>query len=445
MRRTILITLTILLLGVCSAHAEWFGLETAEINPVALTVGQADENGLTIQVDLSGIEFTEPESGYVKIALPEEGFSGEIGEPALPVINRMVRVPLGAEVRLTVRGEYEEMPVSTFTGAARVMPIQPSVPKIPGAREAAVFTVDATAYNVDRPLFAEAAQVVDDGMLRGYRLVTLQLRPVNYVPAEETLLVARHLSVDVEFVGGDMAETLAVEERYVDPRSYAMVNNIALNPTGFGEKIYPHFAPSTYLIISRPEAFNMAAVQELVEWKTQRGWNVVTVGTDETGATSQQIAGYITDAYNNWAIPPSFVLLIGDTNLVTHANGTTGAATDLYYGAVSGADYMPDLGVGRLSVRNEDHLNAIVDKLLTHEKNEWNVADNSWMTHATFMASRDNFNISEGTHNAVCTNLLEPLGFTCTKIYYMHGGTTQQALEALNTGPTIHAYSGHGS
>ena len=442
-RKLLVFTLFIMLIGVLPAYADWYGFSTNMPSSPELVVETANTDGITLDVNLTGLSTREPEQGFVRLDIPDEGIAGEVGQPALPVITRLVLVPYGSVVRVSTQASYEIVPTGMFNGAQTVMPVQPSIPKLPGALEAAEFTIDLTAYERNEPVFTQPVDIVDEAILRGHRFVTVQIRPVNYVPASGDLLIAQEMTVRIDFLGGDLEETVAQGIHYADPRTDAIARRTFLNYGTFGEKVQK-FAPSSYLIISNAAAFDNELLQDFIAWKTQRGYDVVTASTDETGNTSDGIKNYIKNAYDTWANPPSYVLLIGDTNIVTHINGQTSCATDLYYGAVDGADYIPDIGVGRLPVRNLDHLEIMLNKILSYEKNEWTTG-NDWTQHATFMASRDNWRISEGTHDAVCSYFLEPAGFTCTKVYYQHGGTTQQALNALNTGPTVHAYSGHGS
>ena len=443
MKRLIFIILFLCALGAMPAYAAWYGLDSPTPSDVSVNISHASASGLLIQANVPGFEVTEPENDFVDLALNEEGHFGETGAPSIPVINRLVRVPFGASVALIVRGDFQTVPISEFTGASYLMPAQPSIPKIPGAREAAVFTINWSAYQSAEAIFDAPAAVVDEGIMRGYRFAIIQIRPVNYLPAQGLVKIAANLTVEVRFLHPDMNETSYQETRYADPRTAALASNLFLNPDSFGGKA-DTFAPASFLIIGPEAVFEVASMQDYVAWKTQRGYDVVTAAVEDIGAETAAIKGYIQDAYDNWERPPAYVLLVGDVGQVPVITGTTGAATDLYYAATAGSDYFPDLGIGRLSITSTQHLNNILNKILVTERNEW-TTDDAWTQHATFMASTDNWNISEGTHNTVCQYFLEPAGFDCTKVYSAHGGTTQQAIAALNTGPTIHAYSGHGS
>ncbi|NLH47802.1 MAG: hypothetical protein GX444_04265 [Myxococcales bacterium] len=446
MKRFSYFLLMLVVLWAIPANAAWFGLTESTSAPADVRIVAADTYGLTLAVDVPGLEVTEDQDDYVTLTIPEAGFAGAIGEPRLPVINRLIRVPFGADVRVETTADFDELPVTELTGAARLMPVQPAIPKIPGARENAVFTVNEKAYRIDAAVFAAPAAMTDEGALRGYRFMALQVRPVNYNPVTGILQVAKSMRVAVRFLHPDYAETEYQGERYAEPRTYAMAKNLLINFDQLETTKAAAFTPTSYVIIGTPAVLALDKVQELIEWKAQRGYDVVPVTVAEAGNQPANIMNYLRDAYQNWDRPPAYVLLLGDINLVPQFIGATGysLATDLYYGTMNKGDYFPDLGVGRLSFANQAQLTNEINKILDYEKNLWDAGDN-WTRHATFMASTDNSNISEGTHNYVCNSILIPAGFTCTKIYSADGATTQQALTAINSGPTIHAYSGHGS
>jgi hypothetical protein len=69
-----------------------------------------------------------------------------------------------------------------------------------------------------------------------------------------------------------------------------------------------------------------------------------------------------------------------------------------------------------------------------------------WTKKAVFMASNDYYWISEGTHNYVISNYMEPEGYTSEKLYvYTYGATATQVVNAFNAGRMYGVYSGHGS
>ncbi len=73
------------------------------------------------------------------------------------------------------------------------------------------------------------------------------------------------------------------------------------------------------------------------------------------------------------------------------------------------------------------------------------LADPDYLKRAVFMASTDNYQISEGTHNWVITNHLDPNDYISEKLYTVtYNATTADVTNAFNDGRFFGIYSGHG-
>ena len=69
-----------------------------------------------------------------------------------------------------------------------------------------------------------------------------------------------------------------------------------------------------YLIITHDNFYE--DIQPLAKWKHKKGMRTKVVKLSETGSSASQIKDYIEDAYNNWQIPPEFLLLVGAPNFL---------------------------------------------------------------------------------------------------------------------------------
>ncbi len=138
-------------------------------------------------------------------------------------------------------------------------------------------------------------------------------------------------------------------------------------------------ATGSYLIITAPGF--VPAIEPLAVWKIEKGFPVTVVTTDQTGGTNQQIRDYIARAYRDWAIPPQFVLLVGDVEQLPTFS-FYGSTSDHPYSTVDGVDFMPDLNVGRLSVRTLPEAETIVAKILRYERDPFVGDDPDWFGRA---------------------------------------------------------------
>jgi hypothetical protein len=121
----------------------------------------------------------------------------------------------------------------------------------------------------------------------------------------------------------------------------------------------------TYLIVTAP-AYR-AAIEPLAQWKREKGLQVRVASTAETGASRGEIQSWIGNLYRNDPRPPQFVLLVGDVADVP-AFDFHGVVSDLPYVTQEGADFLPDMLIGRLSVSDESQAQTVVAKILRHER-----------------------------------------------------------------------------
>ncbi|MCL4234922.1 MAG: hypothetical protein KJ042_10420, partial [Deltaproteobacteria bacterium] len=412
---------------------------------VEIAADSAAAMTLLARIDALNVETVSTTLGtFARIDLDGSGVTTEIGRPRLPEIRRLIEIPEGASVQVRANARDEaELSLAEAAGAFEIMPVQPSIVKLPGAREAAEFVYDADAYlNAAAP--APIAEIGEIGRLRGRRVAWLTLRPVTYDPAEGTVSVATRIDVELTFSGADAEATRAMRARYADPRTDAIFTRFSATPPAWRSKPASEYGPSSYLIIGTQGLYDTEAFQEFVAWKRLKGYDVVFMTVADAGGTAEAIHATILNAYATWERVPAYVLLLGDTDTVPFFIGQGGSSptSDLYYQLMDDADLFPDIGVGRFPARTEEQLTNMVAKTLANERADF--ASSDWVQTALFLASEDNHDISEGTHEYVIGSFMDPEGYTSERFYTNDGATTQQVLTAVNAGASLVTYSGHG-
>ena len=425
---------------------EWLTVSgpRAESSP-AISVTSADQRLVDLEVEIPGLYrgmVSTPDGEFSRLALPGEGFTTDIGRPQMPVITRWVEIPAGAGAELEiVQVRSETMALSDLNIQKPIVPTQPPVPKVPGARERMTFQMDRGFYGRDqyRPESIARLGPIDES--RGFRRVQIQIFPVRYNPAQGSVSVCSGLSLRIHLRGSDLEETVRRERRWRHPVFDRTLKRTLLNRGRYAEKDVPAL-PIGYLIITDDDYYS--ELLPLAGWKEKKGFEVTVTPTSQISpSTASGIKAYIQDAYDNWPVPPLYVLLVGDVADIPAFTGSSSSTeTDLPYGDMSGT-YFPEIRVGRFSVSSTTEAAAIVDKTLDYERTD--LATLSWFDDAVFMASSDVSCFAEGTHNYVIDNYLEPNGFTCYKIYQCSGGGTSDITSNLNAGRSIANYSGHGS
>lgn len=451
MREALSLALLLVLVAALAAGAAGpryiaLGTDTEE-REATVRVGSAAFDDVIIEIDVHGFSIgeTETERGYfTRIQIDGCGRTIDIGRASLPILRRAVEIPQGAVPELeildrrTVRYDLANLGVSGL-----IYPVQAPVEKIPGAAEAAEFAYSEDFYSSSQAYPDFEARVAEIGQLRGHRFVMIEVAPLHYRPAGGTIDVLRRLVIRIKSAGADAALTRATLGRYSSPRFEKAASTALLN---YQAPMAVPPLPVGYLIITDP-AF-AEEIQPLADWKTTKGYLATVTPTSEIpgGATTTAIKTYIKDAWQNWTVPPSFVLLVGDVGDIPNWTGVgaNNPPTDLYYATMTDPDYIPDLGIGRFSVADDTEVTYLVDKTIEYERRFF--GSTAWLKKAVFMASEDNYTITEGTHNYVISNYLDPAGFTSDKLYmHTYNATTQQVRDAFNEGRVLGIYSGHGA
>jgi peptidase C25-like protein len=213
------------------------------------------------------------------------------------------------------------------------------------------------------------------------------------------------------------------------------------------------------VIITRRELSNSLA--RLIALRQRQGLKVATVDIEDVydefsfgQKTPQAVKSFLAYAKTTWKVAPRFVLLAGDASLDPKNYLGQGdydlvptrlidtvymeTASDDWFADFNG-DAVAELAVGRLPVRNASEAESIVAKILTYEQT-------SSSEEALFVADRnDGFDFEGANHQL---RALLPAGMRAQEIKrgQMDGGTAKSILlSAINNGPKMITYSGHGS
>jgi hypothetical protein len=403
-----------------------------------LSVEAADLSGLRVAVHADGLTLHPRQNkegqSFIELTWPDAQPYGALGTPALPVVRRIFAVPEGAQVSYTVRAGAEATIDAATLGMPLVAwPVQAPVEKLPGALERAVFQMDAQSYADDSGLLAERASVQELGIVRGQHLWQLEIYPVSYNPAKQTVSFCRDITVDIAFDG------IAISRG--DLRPLPGLRRVVLNP-----EVLPSVATraqGNYLIIAA--SAYQSGIASFATAKTAQGYTVTTHAV-APGTTKETIKAYIQGLYGG-AGSPDYVLLVGDTDTIpAWTGGGEGTPdTDIQYVCMDGAaDWYPDIPLGRFSCTTATHLSNIIAKTLYFEGGAW--ADPQYIKRAVFMASEDHYTVSEGTHNYVIENYMVPNDIVCNKLYcHTFGAVPAQTTAAFNDGRFFGIYSGHGA
>lgn len=207
--------------------------------------------------------------------------------------------------------------------------------------------------------------------------------------------------------------------------------------------------PLNYLIVTAPNYYDSAALNQFIAAKQARGFNVQVYNLP-SGTSNTTLKNYI-KALQGTGDEPDYVLLVGDTSGATSSTttvphftggGDKSAPTDWPYVCWdAGDDWYPEIPIGRFSVTSTSMLQDVVNKVLYVEAG--NYPNEFYARRGAFLANPDTYNTAEPTHDFVIDEYLEPEDYIGIKLYAAQGADTADVTNAVNAGCAFVVYMGH--
>lgn len=177
---------------------------------LSVRVLSSTADGLSFEVALSlkdlAIETVSIEgTAYARVSFPDSAFMSEPGQPELPFLSEMLAVPFGAEARLSISSSAPvRIPLEKPVLPAPGLKVAPNWDALSQSNFQALRIEesrrpDPTIYASFSPLPSKQVAILNDSMLRQQRVISVGVYPVQYLPAENALLLYTNVRVDVRF------------------------------------------------------------------------------------------------------------------------------------------------------------------------------------------------------------------------------------------------------
>ncbi len=443
--------LAILLAGMTSNVFAAQTLEVSEAQSGVSLLNQSDQ-GVTLKIDIGQIEFYDvatKEGNFTLATIPGFSRSFKVGEPNLPVVNRILQIPFGSEISASVESyDVSEYSLADLGVDNWLMPVQPSLSKSDDP-ESVPFEFNQPLYEIDQFYSLPLAQSEVLGTMRDMHMGMVKIAPVQYNPITHTLRVYHNIQVRIDFTGADWALQDEMVSKYHSPMFKAIYNKaINYSESTLGNKDDLVTYPVKYVIVS--DRMFEAQLQPFIEWKIKKGFTVEVAYTDVIGSSTTAIGNYIETLYNNANPPtdpaPSFVLFVGDDQQIP-AHDLGAHISDLPYCEFTN-DNFPEIYYGRFSAQNTTQLQPQIDKTLEYEM--YTMPDPSYLAEVTLIAGVDGtFAITHGNGQInYGTNLYFNAAHGITPNTWLYpasdgSGVPAAVIQTVNDGIGLINYTAH--
>ncbi len=385
MNRSRIVLVIFVLLTVVAATAygglRWIKIDgTITSQTPEVAISQNNSSSLAFRVHFPGFVVNDIDAGgqlWQRLSFRNMAEHAFPGEPAVPVLSRWVAVPDGAEPVLKV----------TASGARTIRDINLIPAQAPApdcyCEDEPGFEIDPTIYSNADAFPGRLFEMEKPVVVRGLRLMRVNLYPVQVRPAIEQAVVYSDFDVTIEFRGSK--GRFFTDRR---ARSFQNVYGLAMNHMAFRSEPLPYLGGKSeggaeYVIICGP-LFEDAA-QQLADWKNLQGYDTEVYTTAETGTSVAAIKTWIKNAYDTWDPAPEWILFLGDAEFISPTyDSDDGVASDLYYLTVDGDDEWEDIHSGRISVDTAAQAEKRVTDIINYERDP--IDNDSFYTNAYFAA-----------------------------------------------------------
>ena len=133
---------------------------------------------------------------FIQLDVPDYGSSNRIGDPKLPMLRKLIEIPIGATPSVKVTNyTVTDYKLSDYGITYPVLSAQPSVSKAP-TKPKPKFQYNEITYSSNQFNSDELVTVDVLGIMRGVRLARLNIAPVQYNPVTNTIRVYNDIEVD---------------------------------------------------------------------------------------------------------------------------------------------------------------------------------------------------------------------------------------------------------
>lgn len=434
-RHTIKVVFSALILvATAAANAELISLIGTDNDRYSVTVPVDNNMESEIHFSLNGFQSNDTqidEIEYQQVGITNSGIHWINGNPQLPMIGKYISIPNGAEVNV----EVIDSEVVEYDGY-NIIPAQPDNVDSYEHDLPQEWVENEELYSTDAFYPQAAYKLEGPYTVRNKDMVLIRIYPIQFNPATETLRVYSNIKLRLTYTLNPAEDSVRASSATFDN----MVDRLTLNnPKPLSTAAVATDGEQMLMIITADEFID--AANTLKEWKEQKGIETVVVKKSDAGNDENEIKAYIQDAYDNWELKPTYLLLLGDAEYIpVHfviddwEPNINKVGTDLYYSTVAGDDFMPDISLGRLSVDTVEQANARVNKIISYEKTPPTKA--SFYKNMTLAGYFEDFD-NDGMADRRFAHTLEDLaiyftdtdylgGYDANRIYYTQSSITPE-------------------
>lgn len=369
---------------------------------------------------------------FTKILFDGKVLTKEKGFAELPFINANIQINPVNNLSMEI------IPLS-YTDYQLDYPLVPSRGVIYRNQDPSQIPYEIAPESIVDAFFPESiGQITEPYIIKDVRGTTVYFYPFQYNAVTHTLRVFNEVEIILTENNDEPINPLYHTSGKNFPEMEAIYNSVFMNYESNTDDLTVAEAGDILVITT---ARDEDAIQPYIDWKMEKGYDVY----KEVVATGTNVKSLIQTKYNeNNDI--LYVQLVGDwADIKCDLGGGANAPMDPMLGCVVGADYFPEIAIGRFSAGNSAQVTIQVNKAINYEKNP----SGDWYNNAIGIASNqgpgDDNELDYQQIDVIFDNKLDPFTYDQMSTAYDPTGNSTMVKNYIEQGASIINYCGHGS
>ena len=435
------ITMLLLLLNLSFANTLFESNQNQEV-----TFIQQNESSINVKMkigDITSSIIEKDNNEFLILNSDNSYYSTNIGKPKLPQYNQLIEIPHESIIQIEI---IKEESILINLNDIKIFPSQPSLSKS-NNDEIVEFYFDNEVYQNNKFINNNIIDIENKGKMREVEIANINIKPINYNPFLNQLIIYTNIEFNIIFEKANFEQTKTTKHKYASPYFEGIFENSLINyssPYSNLTRDNDFIEDNVKYVIVANQTFQ-GYLDEFIEWKSQKGYNVVVGYTSDIGSSANAIKSFLENEYNS-SNPASFVLLVGDTQQLPASYTSGGHVSDLDYCDFTN-DNIPDVLCGRFSAETPNQLLTQIEKTIQYEKYE--MPNPSFLgdvimisgVDASFAPTHGNGQINYG--NEYYFNNSNNINSE-TFLYPASGSAGSQILNLANQGASLINYTAHG-
>jgi len=450
MIKNILFVVSISLLAHFEIYADWVPVDENKTanTPPQVTLLSDDNSSTILKIDIAGFnlnEFVSEGKSYQSVDLLSEMLTTNPGHPELSYIAKVLAIPNQGGISVEV---IETSEVQTFSNIY----LAPARESWFEGNPESPYNKNSKAYLSEEIYPKEFAEVEPPSVFRDFRIARVSVFPLRYIPASNELQAVSSITVRINYNPGESVNPKTSTKKQIAPSFGKLYRNFIFNYENVLNKLYGGKETGYEVMLCiMPDEF-AESFQIYADWKHRSGTNIHITKFSDIGANSNNpdiIKNHITDAYNNWENPPTYVLIVGDDGVFPKKIVSYGYSfpNEDFFVEIEGNDYFPEMMIGRLTNQGDYRLQVLLKKFMLYEQMPY-TEDTSWFKKG-ICCSNNAYASQISTKRFTAALMTEDGGFTVDTLMSDGWGSgcsmnTDDVLGALNEGRSYLNYRGEG-